>query len=160
MEFYKRNKEVFPSVCKESFYSVFHRPMPVNCLAVRRRQTENWSLDRVQTGAFDWRSQELGMFLRMKCFLSTLQTNEITLCGIFSRHSADTHPRVLVGRISSQESLCLLHAFCSPSSDDLGLIWDFYEDWRALWKAKVDKSLQTLRPILAYKALVCGLKSR
>lgn len=96
--------------------------MPVNCLAVRRRQTENWSLDRVQTGAFDWRSQELGMFLRMKCFLSTLQTNEITLCGIFSRHSADTHPRVLVGRISSQESLCLLHAFCSPSSDDLGLI--------------------------------------
>lgn len=61
MEFYKRNKEVFPSVCIESFYSVFHRPMPVNCLAVRRRQTENWSLDRVQTGAFDWRSQELGM---------------------------------------------------------------------------------------------------
>lgn len=93
MEFYKRNKEVFPSVCIESFYSVFHRPMPVNCLAVRRRQTENWSLDRVQTGAFDWRSQELGMFLRMKCFPSTLQTNEITLCGIFSRHSADTHPR-------------------------------------------------------------------
>lgn len=50
MGFYKRNKDVFPSVCIESFYSVFHRPMPVNCLAVRRRQTENWSLDRRTNG--------------------------------------------------------------------------------------------------------------